>query len=152
MSPPLEMVVTIFLWLDVAFLLGTAIWFRLDHARNKSRFQRNSDNGPVDNESALLLLLQQLQENVFIEESQWQYSLRSNLLLWGCVLAGYLLVIGETAFFYCVLWCLLHNQCRDGSDLYISQCTTLFQSTKGTPNGCYYHLYSLCYLLFFTVA
>lgn len=69
---------TVFLALNVAFLAGTALWFRIDHARSASRFQNSSR-----------------QNHQLVTEIMWQFSLRSNLLLWGCVLSSYLIYIGE---------------------------------------------------------
>mmetsp|Transcript_12525 Transcript_12525/g.30248 ORF Transcript_12525/g.30248 Transcript_12525/m.30248 type:complete len:136 (+) Transcript_12525:2241-2648(+) len=74
-----DTLLSVFLALNVAFLLGTAVWFRLDHASSAGRFQ------------ALLA-------DTLIDEVMWQYSLRSNLLLFGCTLAAYLLYIGEIGF------------------------------------------------------
>ena len=74
-----DTVLTVFLGLNIAFLIFTAVWFRLDHATSDVRFQ------------ALL-------PDTLIDEVMWQYSLRSNLLLFGCTLAAYLLYIGETGF------------------------------------------------------
>ena len=71
--------VTIFLILNVVFLVGTAIWFRLDHATKRERF---------------IMLLQE----TLVDEVMWQYSLRSNLLLFGSTMAAYLLYIGEIKF------------------------------------------------------
>ena len=34
-----------------------------------------------------------------VQEIMWQYSLRSNLLLFGCAEASYLIYIGERSFF-----------------------------------------------------
>lgn len=69
----------IFLALNVLFLLGTAIWFRVDHATSPRR-------------------LEGLLQDSLMEEVMWQYSLRSNLILFGCILALYLLHLGETTF------------------------------------------------------
>jgi hypothetical protein len=70
------------------FLLSTAAWFRFDHASRKDRFvQPFSHEFIVDTKTHRL-----------IEELQWQYSLRSNLLLFGCLLAAYLIWIQELAF------------------------------------------------------
>ena len=69
----------LFLLLNVLFLVGTAIWFRVYHASSSNRFQS------------------MLQETL-IDEVMWQYSLRSNLLLFGCVLCGYLIYIEELEF------------------------------------------------------
>jgi hypothetical protein len=69
----------VFLALTIAFLAGTAFWYRFDHAISSRRFN-------------------DLPEATLVEQVKWQYSLRSNLLLWGCVLAGYLLQIGEVGF------------------------------------------------------
>ncbi len=71
---------TIFMALNVAFLLGTAIWFRVVHSSktNRARFKNTKDD--------------------IIEELQWMYSLRSNLLLSTVFLSTYLLVIGELYF------------------------------------------------------
>ena len=70
----------IFLSLNVLFLVGTAIWFRVDHASSSSnRFQS-------------------MLHETLIDEVMWQYSLRSNLILFGCVLSGYLIYIDELEF------------------------------------------------------
>ena len=70
--------VTIFAWLNLVFLVGTAFWFRLDHASGASkRYERRRPS------------------EALLAELQWQYSLRSNLLLWGCSLASYLVWVGE---------------------------------------------------------
>mmetsp|Transcript_9069 Transcript_9069/g.14534 ORF Transcript_9069/g.14534 Transcript_9069/m.14534 type:complete len:134 (+) Transcript_9069:92-493(+) len=75
----LETFLTIFLSLNVLFLIGTAVWFRVDHATKPDRFQV------------------MLQESL-VEEVMWQYSLRSNLLIFGSVMAIYLIVKGELIF------------------------------------------------------
>ena len=68
----------VFLSCNIAFLVVTAIWFRFDHASTRSnRFSNRLESSLID-------------------EIQWQYSLRSNLLLWGCALSAYLLAIGES--------------------------------------------------------
>lgn len=69
----------VFLALNVAFLAGTAVWFRLDHADSPVRFEK-------------LLKIK------ILDDLMWQYSLRSNLLFWGCVQAAYLIYIGELSF------------------------------------------------------
>jgi len=71
---------SVFMGLNIAFLLGTAIWFRFVHSRqkNRDRFESSGDDS--------------------IEELQWLYSLRSNLLLSTVLLSVYLLVIGEVFF------------------------------------------------------
>ena len=72
--------VTIFAWLNLVFLVGTALWFRLDHASSASIRYASQRRRSYD---------------ALLAELQWQYSLRSNLLLWGCSLASYLLWVGE---------------------------------------------------------
>ena len=87
-----ETFISIFLALNVLFLVGTAVWFRLDHASpNARRYQTGlvADGNNSTN------------RGVLVAEIQWLYSLRSNLLLWGCLMAGYLVYIGETNF---LLW------------------------------------------------
>jgi len=76
----LDICFTVFMALNVAFLLGTAIWFRVVHSlkRNRYRFEES--------------------DNDTIEELQWNYSLRSNLLLSTIALSIYLLAIGEVLF------------------------------------------------------
>jgi hypothetical protein len=85
--------ISIFIALNVAFLAATAVWFRVDHSSaNSRRYQAilaaNNEDRP--------------NTEVFMAEIQWLYSLRSNLLLWGCLMGGYLVYIGETNF---MLWC-----------------------------------------------
>ena len=74
----------IFVVLNVAFLAATAVWFRLDHASSASRFTEPS-------------------RKALVAEVMWQYSLRSNLLVWGCLLSSYLIYLGESEF---LLYCL----------------------------------------------
>ena len=71
--------IVIFLSLNVLFLVGTAVWFRLDHATKRNRF------------------INEMQETL-VDEVMWQYSLRSNILLFACVMAFYLIYIGEAYF------------------------------------------------------
>lgn len=78
---------TIFLSLNIAFLAGTAMWFRIDHASFKSRRYYSGTNP-----------LQHQRKESLREELMWQYSLRSNLLLWGCLLSAYLLHKNEEMF------------------------------------------------------
>jgi hypothetical protein len=73
---------SVFLALNLVFLLGTAMWFRLDHASPNAVERR----------------FEHLSAQELICEVQWQYSLRSNLLLFGCTAVAYLLWIGETEF------------------------------------------------------
>ena len=74
-----DILISVFLVLNVLFLVGTALWFRFDHASKPERFQS-------------------LLTDSLIDEVMWQYSLRSNVLLFGCTLATYLLYIGEMGF------------------------------------------------------
>lgn len=67
---------TAFLALNILFLLGTCVWFRFDHASNRDRFA-------------------ELTRGELVDDLQWQYSLRSNLLLWSCLLAAYVLYLGQ---------------------------------------------------------
>lgn len=67
---------TVFLALNILFLLGTCVWFRVDHASNRDRFAK-------------------LTREELVDDLQWQYSLRSNLLLWSCLLATYVLYLGQ---------------------------------------------------------
>jgi hypothetical protein len=69
----------VFLALNIAFLVGTAVWFRVDHASSSRRFTA-------------------LMQDSLMADLMWQYSLRSNLLLWGCAMSAYLLYIGEALF------------------------------------------------------
>ena len=71
--------ISVFLALNIAILVGTAVWFRFDHASSSRRFQDET-------------------EDTLVAEVMWQYSLRSNLLLFGCALASYLLYIDEIKF------------------------------------------------------
>ena len=81
----LENYLDLFLILNITFLVGTALWFRLDHASPKSaRFK--SPSSTKHGQRAL------------VQEIMWQYSLRSNILLFGCAEASYLVYIGERRF------------------------------------------------------
>ena len=71
----------VFLALNLLFLIGTAIWFRVDHASSPKRFEPLIRN-----------------ETVIIDEVMWQYSLRSNLLLFGCIQSAYLLYMDQVGF------------------------------------------------------
>ena len=117
-----DTLLTIFLGLNITFLFGTAVWFRLDHAsggvrngycRRWQTFQANqnhllstssssssssssgtdTNNNNTVGDHTRLLLTAQVEQDIM-----WQYSLRSNLLLFGCTLASYLLYIGENGF------------------------------------------------------
>ena len=132
-----ETLLTVFLSLNITFLFGTAVWFRLDHAsggrrrgsgrygQQRRRFQVTTNQLPQSSSSSLLSqplpssssspgndtnnnnnnnTVQSdnnpplLTVEVVEEDIMWQYSLRSNLLLFGCTLASYLLYIGESQF------------------------------------------------------
>lgn len=69
---------TIFLSLNVLFLTVTAIWFRIDHAMS-DRFD-------------------EMFRDEMMDDLQYQYSLRSNLLLWGSACCAYLLYLQEIGF------------------------------------------------------
>ena len=71
-------ITTLFLAGNALFLIATAIWFRTSHAVQRSRFS--------------------LPKETLIDEVQWQYSLRSNLLLFGSAMMVYLIYIGEHQF------------------------------------------------------
>ena len=73
-----ERIITLFLAGNALFLIATAIWFRTSHAVQRSRFN--------------------LPKEALIDEVQWQYSLRSNLLLFGGATMGYLIYLGENQF------------------------------------------------------
>ena len=85
----LEYYLDLFLVLNITFLVGTALWFRLDHAVRKSRFKSPSSS---TNHGHRL-----------VQEIMWQYSLRSNVLLFGCAESFYLIYIGERRFLLSLL-------------------------------------------------
>jgi hypothetical protein len=66
--------------------VGTATWFRVDHATRSMNTEAQQNQVP-------LIMEQQNRDDL-----SWQYSLRSNLLLWGCLQSAYLLYIGEVRF------------------------------------------------------
>ena len=81
----LENYLDLFLILNITFLVGTALWFRLDHASPKSaRFK-----SPLSTKHG---------QRALVQEIMWQYSLRSNILLFGCAEASFLVYIGERRF------------------------------------------------------
>ncbi|CAB9525884.1 expressed unknown protein [Seminavis robusta] len=105
-----DTLLSIFLALNVVFLLGTAAWFRFDHASSPGRFQ------PLLTDS-------------LIDEVMWQYSLRSNLLLFGCTLSAYLLYIGEIGFLLACFACFsVLNMITDA--LYVYDEVALFPKVK----------------------
>ena len=74
-----ERIVPIFLAGNALFLIATALWFRTSHSVHRGRFNR-------------------LPKEALIDEVQWQYSLRSNLLLFGSAMMVYLIYIRENQF------------------------------------------------------
>ena len=82
----LENYVDLFLILNITFLVGTALWFRLDHASPKSARFKSPSSSTNHGQRAL------------VQEIMWQYSLRSNILLFGCAEASYLFYVGERRF------------------------------------------------------
>mmetsp|Transcript_25109 Transcript_25109/g.51062 ORF Transcript_25109/g.51062 Transcript_25109/m.51062 type:complete len:134 (-) Transcript_25109:774-1175(-) len=78
----MDMFATVFMSLNIAFLLATAVWFRLDHATPKRQSNRFEGKMAVE----------------LVQEVQWQYSLRSNLLISVCVLSAYLVYLQELQF------------------------------------------------------
>ena len=95
---PLTMFLIMFLSLNHSSLISTALWFRIDHAnptsrRYRERYRAADNEGKGKAKTDLVLLA----------EVQWQYSLRSNLLLWGCASTAYLICTGQSDF---VLLCL----------------------------------------------
>ena len=87
----MESFLVVFLALNICFLVGTAIWFRLDHATRSHR-----SNGM--NESNKSQPIVPFNRGSMTDELAWQYSLRSNLLLFGCVQSSYLLYLGDISF------------------------------------------------------
>ena len=134
----LEHYLDLFLVLNITFLVGTALWFRLDHAVRTQRFKCPSSS---TNHGQRL-----------VQDIMWQYSLRSNLLLFGCAESFYLIYIGERRFLLSLLAALsLVNVATDS--IYKYESVAMFHKVKRghrvaagiicTVTAIYYHHLSL---------